>query len=64
MCLSCTNSAQLTAIQAVNILLRDYPLKHYTPMGARGRFFGLGKPTVIVTILTRQRAPSTSAAVR
>lgn len=31
----------LTAMQAINILLRDDPMKKYTPIGARGRFFGL-----------------------
>lgn len=31
-----------TAIQAVNVLLREEPTKHYTPVGAAGRrFFGM-----------------------
>lgn len=31
----------LTAMQAINILLRDDPMTKFTPIGARGRFFGL-----------------------
>lgn len=34
---------QLTAIQASNVLFRDDPSKRFHPMGARGKFFGLGK---------------------
>jgi hypothetical protein len=64
-----TDTAQYTAIQAVNVLLRDHPSKRYTPMGARGRFFGLGEsshgpsPLLSLMLTSYQRAPSRSAVV-
>lgn len=54
------HSLQLTAIQAVNILLRDNPAQRFTPIGARGRFFGMGTyclhlPGPLLTVRRRQR---------
>lgn len=59
--------AKLTAVQSVNILLRQDPAEKYKPVGAQGRrFFGLGKSFVPLTfymLKDLQKGPCLSALV-